>query len=161
MKNISKFILAAFAALLISTSCAKQKTEVTLEDIKKLAQNHALVVAYNDGTVRTYDDKGIKPLFRHIAGYGDFKDAFVFDKVTGKGSALILAYGGAENLYTGILSKEAVPILERYNINYTAEKVVDFIFNNDWDDTCPVEKTVDDIDDPQEAYRILLERFNR
>jgi hypothetical protein len=138
--------------------CAAKKNAVSLNDMKELSKDHALVVAYEDGTVKTYDDNGIKPLFKHLEN-GDFRGTYVFDKVTGKASSLILAYGGAENLYTGVLSKEAIPVLEKYNIQYSADNIVDYIINVTKDDKCPMEKSVADTDDPEEAYKILKERF--
>ncbi|MDR1684367.1 MAG: DUF1893 domain-containing protein [Elusimicrobiota bacterium] len=152
--------LFALAAAFILAGCAQHGGVVSLQDIKEMAQNHALVVAYDDGTIATYDDNGIKPLFRHIAGYGDFKGAYVFDKITGRASALVLAYGGARKLYTGILSKEAIPVLEEYNIAYDADELVDFIYNNDWDGLCPMEQSVADIQTPQQAYIVLKEKFS-
>ncbi|MDR2427133.1 MAG: DUF1893 domain-containing protein [Endomicrobium sp.] len=153
--KISTVLLIAAA---IFYGCAAKKTDVSLNDIKELSKNHALVVAYNDGSIKTYDDNGIKPLFKHLEN-SDFKRTYVFDKVTGKASSLILAYGGAENLYTGVLSKEAIPILEKYNIKYSADNIVDYIVNITKDDRCPMEKSVADTDDPEEAYKILKERF--
>lgn len=161
IKSLLKFSAMLFIAAALLVACSEKKSGITLDDIKNLAKNHALVVAYDDGTVRTYDDSGIKPLFRHIAGYGDFKGSYVFDKVTGKASALVLAYGGASRLYTGVLSKEAVPVLEKYNIEYTADKIVDNIINASGDDTCPMEKSVVNTDNPEEAYKLLKEKFNK
>jgi Domain of unknown function (DUF1893). len=148
-------LLAAVAAFGCATG---KKNAISLNDMKELSRNHALVVAYNDGKVNTYNDKGIKPLFRHLEN-ANFKDSYVFDKVTGKASSLILAYGGAESLYTGILSKEAIPVLEKYNIKYSADEIVEYIINQAGDDKCPIEKTVSDIDDPQIAFQVLKEKF--
>ncbi|MCL2144581.1 MAG: DUF1893 domain-containing protein [Endomicrobia bacterium] len=154
-----KILLLLFVAAAMVMGCSAKKSGISLNDMKELVKDHALVVAYNDGAVKTYDDKGIKPLFKHLEN-GNFKDSYVFDKVTGKASSLILAYGGADKLHTGILSKEAVPVLKKYNIKYSADKIVDYIINNTGDDKCPIEKTVANIDNPQEAYKVLKEKFN-
>ncbi|MCL2390449.1 MAG: DUF1893 domain-containing protein [Endomicrobia bacterium] len=153
-------VVLLFFAAIISGCAAANKKSISLNELKELSQNHALVVAYNGGVVKTYDDNGIKPLFKHLEN-GNFKNAYVFDKVTGKASSLILVYGGAAELYTGILSKEAIPVLEKYNVKYSADKIVDYITNKSGDDKCPMEKTVSDIDDPEEAYKILKEKFDR
>ncbi|MCL2484588.1 MAG: DUF1893 domain-containing protein [Endomicrobia bacterium] len=158
LKILALFIVAMFAGF--GCSGGKSESKISLADIKDLAKGHALVVAYNDGRALTYDDNGIKPLFKHIDAYGSFKDSYVFDKVTGKASALILAYGGAARLYTGVLSKEAIPVLEKYNIEYSADAIVDYIINRSGDDKCPIEKSVAGIDDPEEAYKVLKEKFN-
>ena len=160
INNVCKVLTAVIAAVVISAGCAAKQSAISLEGIKELAKGHALVVACDDGTVKTYDDNGIIPLFKHLEN-GNFSNSYIFDKVTGKASSLILAYGGASNLYTGILSKEAIPVLEKYNINYSADQIVDYIINRAGDDKCPMEKSVTDIDDPQEAYEILKEKFGK
>jgi hypothetical protein len=163
MRKQKIFILAAIAAFCVPfvAGCASSgKKNISLDDMKKLSQNHALVVAYDDGTVKTYDDNGIKPLFQHLET-GSFKNSYVFDKVTGRASSLILAYGGAAYLYTGVLSAEAVPVLEKYNIKYSADKVVDYIINRAGDGKCPMEQSVAAIEDPEEAYKVLKEKFGK
>lgn len=152
-----------FVSLIVSAAvlgCAAKKQDIALNDMKEMLKSHALVVAYDNGSIKSYDDNGIKPLFRHLES-GDFKGTYVFDKVTGKASALVLAYGGASKLYTGILSKEAVPVLEKYNIEYEAEKSVDHIVNRTGDDKCPMEKTVENIEEPEEAFTVLKEKFDK
>jgi len=153
-------MLLVFAVSFLGCAAKTKSNDVFFNDMKELLKNRALVVAYDDGAVKTYDEKGIQPLFKHLES-GNFKDAYVFDKVTGKASALILVYGEAARLHTGILSKEAVPVLEKYNVKYSADTVVEYIINRAGDDKCPMEKTVSDIDDPEEAYRVLKEKFNK
>ena len=146
--------------MLMVLGCAAKKAQLGVDDFKGMLKNHALIVAYYDGTFKTYDDKGIIPLFKHLDG-GDFRDCDVYDKVTGKASSLILAYGGARTLYTGVLSKEAIPVLEKYNIKYQADKTVDYIINRTGDDKCPLEKLVTDIFEPEEGYKKLGTAINK
>jgi len=152
-------ILLFFMALTV-LGCAAKKAQLGVDDFKEMLKNHALIVVYNDGTFKTYDDKGVIPLFKHLDG-GDFRNCDVYDKVTGKASSLILAYGGAKTLYTGVLSKEAIPVLEKYNIKYQADKTVDYIINRTGDDKCPLEKLVTDIFEPGEAYKTLKTAINK
>jgi hypothetical protein len=149
-----------FLAVLAFFGCAAKRDVVSVNDLKEMLKSHALIVAYHNGEIKTYDDKGIVPLFKQLEN-GDFRDCDVFDKVTGKASSLVLAYGGATNLYTGILSKEAIPVLEKYGIKYQAEKIVDYIINVKGDDKCPMEKTVTNIEEPEEAYKALKEKFGK
>ena len=46
-------------------------------------------------------------------------------------------------------------ILEKYNIPYEYKTLVDKIINRTGDDICPMEKTVQDVDDPKIAYELL------
>lgn len=158
--KIIKFaVIALIAGTALSACAAKQSGFPPESEMRELLKSHALVVAYQNGTYKTYDQNGIKPLFIHLEENGSFKGARVFDKVTGKASAMVLAYGGAEKLHTGILSKEAIPVLEKYNIEYSADETVDYIVNRDKTDKCPMEKTVQEIEDPAQAFTALKERF--
>lgn len=160
LHKLIKLAAVALAAGATLFACAAKQNGFPPEsEMKELLKAHALVVAYQDGSFKTYDQNGIKPLFLHLEENGDFKNAHVYDKVTGKASAMVLAYGSAEKLHTGILSKEAIPVLEKYNIEYSADETVDYILNRDESDKCPMEKTVEKIDDPAEAFNALKERF--
>jgi hypothetical protein len=151
-------VISFFLAVTIAGCISADKKNISLDGMKELAQEHALVVAYEDGTIKTYDNHGIVPLFKHLDS-GDFANSYVFDKKTGKASSLILAYGKASKLYTKVLSKEAIPVLEQYDIMYSADTIVDYIINKMGDDKCPMEKTVADIHQPEEAYKVLKEKF--
>ncbi len=134
--------------------CNAKNDRASVSEMRELLKNHTLVVAYNDGTIKTYNDNGIKPLFKHLE-HSNFKNSRVFDRFTGKASSLILIYGGATELDTGVLSREAIPILEKYNVKYSANEIVDYISNKTYDDKCPIEKAVSDIDNPENAYKVL------
>ncbi|MDR1112472.1 MAG: hypothetical protein LBL18_01755, partial [Bacteroidales bacterium] len=73
MKRNILLFLVAFAAF----GCTTKKDSIPVEDLKEMLKEHALIVAQQDGTVETYDDNGIKPLFKHLEK-GTFKDCYVF-----------------------------------------------------------------------------------
>ena len=126
--------------------------------VAELAPHHALVIAGADGTIRTYDGRGLRPLFNALEENG-VKDAYVYDKVTGRASSLLLAYGGAKELHTGMLSQEAIPILEKYHIKYTADKTVPYILNRSKTGSCPMENVARSLDDAQTAYPQIKQGF--
>lgn len=152
-RNRAVFIFCA-AVLLCACASGARKTGVepaVQKQVASLSAAHALVVARADGQVRAYDGRGLGPLFNALKD-GGLKDAYVYDKVTGRASALLLAYGGAKELNTGMLSSEAVPVLEKYRIKYTAAKTVPYILNRAKTGSCPMETLARNLDDAQEAY---------
>ena len=151
---------ALAASVLFMTACTGtlKSGDITLDTMKKLSGNHALVVACPGKKPLVYEQSGIKPLYEHLKT-GDFRDCYVYDKVTGKASALILVYGGASGLYTKILSKEAIPVLEKHKIRYEAVQTVDYILNNNGTDKCPMEQAVQNIKESSEAYSVLKDKF--
>ena len=131
-----------------------KETIVDLDKLREFSKKYDFVVFYKNGTTKTYNGRGIKPLMDHLE-HNNFKKAHVYDKVTGRASALLLAYGKAGKLYTGRLSKQAIPVLEKYNIDYEADELVDYIENPTRTGRCIMENTSANIDNPKVAYSVL------
>lgn len=162
MKKTLIFVLAAF---LLSGGCAARRAATGVsadaqKHVKELSAAHALVTALPDGSIRFYDGRGLRPLFDALEN-GGVKDAYVYDKVTGRASSLLLAYGGAKELHTGLLSEEAIPILEKYHIKYTAAKTVPYILNRAKTGSCPMETVARNLDDAQSAYPQIKAGFEK
>jgi len=105
-------------------------------------------------------DSGIKPVIsKIIEDRYFFKDLIIADKVIGKASAMLFAYSKAKKVFAFTLSKSGKQILDKYGIEYEYDKLVDYIINNKGDDMCPMEKTVKDIDDLNEAYEALYRKI--
>lgn len=101
-------------------------------------------------------DAGIKPVISKINENKDFfKDQSVVDRVIGKASASLLAYSGVKEVYALVLSKAGQEVLEKYHIAYQYDELVDYIINRKGDGMCPMEMTVKDIDDLEQAYIAL------
>jgi hypothetical protein len=147
-RNFLKSAGAIIALCVIGTAFAAK------DDIRHSAEGYDLFVAYNDGSYSAYNGRGITPLFDHLR-QGDFRDAQVYDKVTGRASALLLAYGGAQKLSTGRLSRQATEILKKYNIEYDTDEYVDYIIHRSGVGQCIMEAEVAEINDANEAYEVL------
>lgn len=162
MKIKNSFLLLICALLAAGCASAPQSGTIASSDVQKrvaqLAPQHALVIAGTDEEIRTYDGRGLQPLFDALAD-GGVKEAYVYDKVTGRASSLLLAYGGAKELHTGMLSQEAVPILQKYHIKYTADKTVPYILNRAKTGSCPMETVARRLDNAQTAYPLIKEGF--
>ncbi len=101
-------------------------------------------------------DRGIKPVLSKLNETKDyFKDLDVVDKIVGKAVAMLLVLSGARSVYALTLSKAGQEVLEKYHIAYRYDRMVDYIVNDAGDGMCPMELTVKDIDDPEEAYLAL------
>lgn len=160
IKNRILFAFCALTVLLFSACGAKKDNYISHEELLAMSQNYALVVAYPDGTVKAYNGRGLSPIFNHLEN-NDFKNAHIYDKVTGRASSLLLAYGGAAKLHTGMLSKEAIEILNKYGIEYSADKQVDHILNRSKTGSCPMETAARPLNDANAAFPILKESYNK
>lgn len=153
-----KQLFTVLAAFLLLGACASAPKTLSQAELLELAQGHDLVAVFPDGRIETYNGRGLGPLLTHLEK-GNLKDAQMYDKVTGRASALLLAYGGAKSLHTGMLSKEAIEILNKYHISYTADKEVDYILNRSKTGSCPMETAARPLTDAQEAFGILKARY--
>ena len=101
-------------------------------------------------------ENGIKPvLFRLNENKAFFKELDVADKIVGKASAMLLTLSGVGSVYALTLSKAGQKIFEKYHIPYQYDVLTDYIENRTHDGMCPMEMTVREIDDLEEAYVAL------
>lgn len=125
--------------------------------IEKLKQNNYSLVASNG----YYScDSGIKPIINKMnEDTHYFKDLEIADKIVGKASSMLLILSGIKKVNALVLSKQAKNILDKYNIEYTYEQLVEYIINRKKDGMCPMEETVKDIDDLNEAFIALNKKI--
>lgn len=110
---------------------------------KMINDNRNLVVVKDGKVIFESSKKGIVPMYdlynEEITG-----DIYISDKFIGGGAAkFILNFKGRTvELYTNIISKGALKLLESKGIKVQYEKIVEKILNRTGDDFCPVEKLV-------------------
>ena len=106
------------------------------------------------------------PIFRSkksgVRGLLDFinerrepcRNLVVFDKIVGRGAALLAAYLKAKEVYGGTGSEFGARVLEKYKIKFHFRKTVPNILNRDKTALCPFEKLSLD-KTPKEFYNCL------
>ncbi len=105
-------------------------------------------------------DSGIKPVIMRLNENLHFFDGLeVADKIIGKASAMLLTLSGVKKVYAHVLSNAGKDIFEKYGIAYEYGEMVDYIVNRKGDGMCPMEMTVKDIDDLNEAYEALNKKI--
>ena len=105
-------------------------------------------------------ETGIRPVIVKIVEKKDFfKDLTVADKVIGKASALLLVYSGVKQIQAVLMSEGGRDVLEKHGVSYEYEHLVDYIVNQKGDGMCPMELTVKDINDPEDAYEALKRKL--
>ena len=68
------------------------------------------------------------------------KNAFVADKVVGKGAAALMIAGGVRWIYAKVISEAALMLFSASNVELEYEEKVPNIINRAGTDICPVEK---------------------
>ena len=68
---------------------------------------------------------------------------------------MLLDLAGVKYVYGELMSVAGRDYLQRKNISFAYGRCIDVISNRDASGICPLEKSVMDIDEPQEAYKRL------
>ena len=113
-----------------------------LEKVKEKLYNTnaSLVVLYSNGEIKEYYQNRIKDIKEILIENKDaLKGAIIADKVIGKVAGSILAIAGVKEIYADVMSKYALPVLEKNNIKFEYKKLVEYIQNNDKTGMCPME----------------------
>lgn len=105
------------------------------------------------------DKLGVLPAYLlYKKGYEFTKGTLIKDKVTGRGSALLLSNTGCKKIQTNLISTSALEILESKKIEVEYKEIVPYIINRTGDGKCPVEILTEDIENLDEALP-LIENF--
>ena len=157
-KILALFLLLCFVTVPFSNIFAENEKcgDYTIEELALKLENHSLLV-YKDGNIVFQDEHGIQPLLIQIKKKG-LKNAIAVDKVIGKAAALLMVYGKVKQVHTNIIAKDAIPVFEKYKVEYSYNEVVDYIQNNKKDGLCPMEQKVLKVNSPKKAYKIFTKQ---
>lgn len=125
---------------------------------KELLKDEKTLVFVKDDKIFDSTLSGVKPLIGFLSDGVDLNGFSLADKIVGKAQAMLAVKAGIVEVYAKIMSKAGEEILKKYNIPYSYDTLVDEIINRKGDDICPMEKTVKDINDLDEAYKALKEK---
>lgn len=116
-----------------------------------LEKENCTFVAYNGKkTVKSFE-RGVKPLLEMIDEGTDLSGYSAVDRVVGRAAAFLYVKLRISEVYSYVLSRPAVEIFDRYRIPVSYEKLVDVIVNRTNTGLCPMESSVMDTNDPEEA----------
>jgi hypothetical protein len=117
--------------------------------------NFGSCVLYNNGIIHASGGKGISPMLDFIEAGIDLKGFSAADTVCGKALALLFSYAGVNAVYADLMSEGAVEIFKKNDIRCVRGELVDVIKNRAGTGLCPMERAVENIDEPKIAYATL------
>ncbi|QQK07472.1 DUF1893 domain-containing protein [Miniphocaeibacter halophilus] len=123
---------------------------------KMIIDNRSLVVVKNGQIVFESSKKGIVPMY-DLYNEGLTGKIYISDRFIGGGAAKFILNFEASTVevFTNIISKGALNLLESKGIKVEYKKIVDKILNRTGDDFCPVEKISMENDDFNVFYNKL------
>lgn len=132
-----------------------------LSKLKQIQNNAGYsLCAGKDHFLYVSHERGIAPIMTQLAKdpyY--FQDCMIVDAVIGKAAAMMLVRSHAASIYGKVMSKMAKDYLDEHKMSYTLDTLCPYVVNRTMDGMCPMEQTVLDIDDPEEAYRQLNKKI--
>lgn len=131
-----------------------------MEELKeRLHQREAsLVVKFTNGEIKEYYQNRIKDIKQILQNdKQSLKGASIADKVIGKVASSILTVAGVKEIYTDVMSKYAIPILEKNGIRYEYKSLVEYVQNNDRTGMCPMENKYKQENDIHKIYKEMVE----
>lgn len=132
-------------------------TNLEIVKEKLYSKKASLVVLASNGECKEYYQNRIKDIKEIIKNNQTaLKGAIVADKVIGKVAGSILAVAGVSEIYADVMSKYAVPVLEKNNIKYEYNNLVEFVENNEKNGMCPMENKYKDEADINKIYKEMI-----
>lgn len=122
-----------------------------------LEDRNASVVFCRGEQMIILDGKGIKPLLELMKKQIALSEYSVADKIVGKAAALLFIKMKVSSVYGSVMSEKARDIFLHYNIPFFYKTLTKEIINRRGDDLCPMEKAVENVNDPDKAYVILTD----
>ncbi|MDR0368462.1 MAG: DUF1893 domain-containing protein [Bacteroidales bacterium] len=108
--------------------------------IKLLHEKDYSCVIKNRDEIHTFSHRGVKDLYWLLTHNPDLlKGAFAVDKVVGKAAASLWILGGIDELYTDLISRPALQMLQHHNIKISFRHEVPVLLNCHRNDWCPLE----------------------
>lgn len=123
--------------------------------IRLIDENKATCVVVRDGKIISCESPvGISHLLK-LYEEGLLKDSYVADTVIGKAAAMIFSLAGVKGCYGMTLSELGAEWLSKNNIPYSFKEKTEIIINRKGDGMCPMEETVLEVSDHNEAVKLL------
>ena len=131
--------------------------ESKLEQAKAALQGDITFAAIlKDDTLITSEKKGIAPMMALLSADEEvLAGAVVADRVIGRAAALLMQKAGVAQAYGSVVSTHALKVFQAADLSFSYDREVDYIINRAGNGMCPMEQTVLDLSDPEEAYAAL------
>ncbi|ABR47426.1 Domain of unknown function DUF1893 [Alkaliphilus metalliredigens QYMF] len=130
--------------------------DLTLAQNELAEGGYSYVLVKDEKVISTSCDKGIQPLMDILLDEEkQMQGSTLADKVIGKAAAFLCILGEVKQVYAQVIGDCAKDVLEHHGIEVEYNRIVPYIMNRDGTDKCPLEKLVDHVEDPREAYEAI------
>lgn len=106
-------------------------------------------------------DKGISPMMKFIGNEIDLQGFSAADRIVGKAVAMLFVFAGIKAVYAQVISQKGLDFLHKNNIEVSYGEITESIINRAKTGLCPMEITVEEINEPFEAYNAISKTLER
>lgn len=99
--------------------------------------------------------RGVRPLLSLIGEGKDLEGFSVADKVVGKAPALLYATLRPRAVYAPVMSEDGARVLREHGIEASCDELVPRILNRRGDGQCPMDASVNGVEDPRSALEAI------
>lgn len=132
-------------------------TNLEIVKEKLYSTKASLVVLYSNGECKEYYKNRIKDIKEILKENREaLQGAIIADKVIGKVASSILTIAGVKEIYADVMSKYAIPVLNKNNIKYEYKNLVDYVQNNEKTGMCPMENKYKSEMDINKIYNEMI-----
>lgn len=125
--------------------------------IQKLRKTGASVVfADAGGRYHICEGRGVQPLLDCIAAGERYPGGAMADRLVGKAAAALAVLLGVASVHGEVMSEAGRDYLAARGIAFSFREMIPRVLNRTGDDTCPMEKSVQHLDDPAECLQALI-----
>ena len=133
--------------------------DMNLARIILSSEDYSIVVIQNEKILSHKKGEGIKPILKIIDELGDeIEGTVIGDRILGKASAFLCRYSKVKGVYSPQATKTAIAILIIGGIPCQADEMIPYIKNRSGDGLCPFENILQNVESPEEAYKILKDK---
>ena len=157
---VQLIIVPAISMVVLGYPKYKQRDAVSSAVNLILEESASCVLIKGNIIEKTVNARGIAPIVTFYEN-GLLEDAYIVDKIVGKAAAMIMTLGGVKGCYGVTMSRGALEWFNGKGISVRYNKLVEKIINRTGDGICPMEATVAQINDPDEAYSMLKEKMSK
>ncbi|WP_051411611.1 DUF1893 domain-containing protein [Ruminococcus flavefaciens] len=129
-----------------------------IETAKANLDGHSICLC-RSGEIITDDDRGISPMMKFIAQGRDLTGFSAADVIVGKAAAMLFVKAGIACVHGKTMSESGKAYLESHGIPCTYDILTEKIINRQGTDICPMEKTVAELDNTDEALDALSKKI--
>lgn len=125
---------------------------------KNNLDGHTLALCKGDKILLS-DKRGVAQMFEYLRTDTDLKGYSAADTIVGKAVASMFVLCGVVAVFAKVISRKGLEYLQNHGAYVEYEVLTDSIINRQGTGVCPMEQTVEGIEEAQECYEAILKKI--